>query len=92
MLARSAIDTFPGIRPADAPGFLMAQVVDGLAATFFFRWLVPVRLRQAEKRADNPSFPTSNLSVFQFLDPIYNATCPVALRTLVMRRTSNRGK
>jgi hypothetical protein len=30
------------------------------------------------------------LAVFEFPHPIYNATCLVALRTLVMRRTSNR--
>jgi glycerol uptake facilitator-like aquaporin len=40
-LARSFTDTFSGIRPADAPGFMAAQLAGALAATFLFRWLVP---------------------------------------------------
>jgi glycerol uptake facilitator-like aquaporin len=40
-LARCASDTFAGIRPADAPGFIVAQLAGAMAATFLFRWLVP---------------------------------------------------
>jgi glycerol uptake facilitator-like aquaporin len=40
-LARAASDTFAGIRPADAPGFIAAQLAGGAAATAVFRWLVP---------------------------------------------------
>src|SRR3954465_6755509 len=40
-LARSATDTFAGIRPADAPAFMVAQVLGAAAATLLFRWLVP---------------------------------------------------
>jgi glycerol uptake facilitator-like aquaporin len=40
-LARAASDTFAGIRPIDAPGFIVAQLVGAMAATFLFRWLVP---------------------------------------------------
>ncbi len=40
-LARSASDTFAGIRPIDAPGFIVAQLLGALAATQLFRWLVP---------------------------------------------------
>jgi glycerol uptake facilitator-like aquaporin len=40
-LARAASDTFAGIRPADAPGFIAAQMVGAAVATFLFRWLVP---------------------------------------------------
>ena len=40
-LARSASDTFAGIRPADAPGFIVAQLLGAVAATALFRWLVP---------------------------------------------------
>jgi glycerol uptake facilitator-like aquaporin len=40
-LARSASDTFAGIRPADAPGFVVAQLLGAAAATATFRWLVP---------------------------------------------------
>ena len=42
-LARSASNTFAGIRPVDAPGFIAAQLVGALAATALFRWLVPAR-------------------------------------------------
>jgi glycerol uptake facilitator-like aquaporin len=38
-LARCASDTFAGIRPADVPGFVLAQLVGALAATVLFRWL-----------------------------------------------------
>jgi glycerol uptake facilitator-like aquaporin len=40
-LARSATDTFAGIRPADAPAFIVAQLLGAAAATSLFRWLVP---------------------------------------------------
>ncbi len=40
-LSRAASDTFTGIRPADVPGFLIAQVLGAAAATLLFRWLVP---------------------------------------------------
>ncbi len=39
-LARSASNTFAGIRPSDTPGFIAAQLVGASAATLFFRWLV----------------------------------------------------
>src|SRR6202171_2998663 len=40
-LGRSASDTFAGIRPADVPGFVAAQLLGAAAATLLFRWLVP---------------------------------------------------
>ena len=40
-LARAATDTFTGIRPADAPGFIAAQLAGAAAATVLFRWLLP---------------------------------------------------
>jgi glycerol uptake facilitator-like aquaporin len=40
-LARSATDTFAGIRPADAPGFIVAQLAGAAAATALFGWLAP---------------------------------------------------
>jgi glycerol uptake facilitator-like aquaporin len=40
-LARAASDTFTGIRPADAPGFIVAQLTGAMAATLLFRWLAP---------------------------------------------------
>jgi glycerol uptake facilitator-like aquaporin len=47
-LARSATDTFAGIRPSDALGFIIAQLLGAAAATLFFRWLVPSLPQDAE--------------------------------------------
>jgi glycerol uptake facilitator-like aquaporin len=41
-LARSLSDTFVGIRPVDAPGFIIAQLAGAAAATILFRWLAPL--------------------------------------------------
>lgn len=38
-LARSASDTFAGIRPVDAPAFIVAQLAGAFVATAFFAWL-----------------------------------------------------
>jgi glycerol uptake facilitator-like aquaporin len=40
-LARSATDTFAGIRPSDAPAFIAAQLIGAASATALFRWLAP---------------------------------------------------
>jgi glycerol uptake facilitator-like aquaporin len=40
-LARSASDTFVGIRPSDVPAFIGAQLLGAACATLVFRWLVP---------------------------------------------------
>ncbi len=47
-IARSVTDTFTGIRPADAPLFIVAQLLGALAATFLFRWLAPGLVSQAK--------------------------------------------
>ena len=47
-LARALTDTFAGIRPADVPGFIVAQLAGAAAATFLFRWLDPPLSRSAE--------------------------------------------
>jgi glycerol uptake facilitator-like aquaporin len=39
-LARAASDTFAGIRPADAPGFVLAQLAGAAAATLAMRWML----------------------------------------------------
>lgn len=39
-LARAATDTFAGIRPLDAPGFIAAQLVGAITATLIFNWLL----------------------------------------------------
>jgi TPR repeat protein len=37
-IARSLTDSFTGIRPADVPGFIVAQLLGGAAAAMLFRW------------------------------------------------------
>jgi glycerol uptake facilitator-like aquaporin len=51
-LARAASDTFAGIRPADAPGFVVAQVLGAAASTVLFRWLVPALPAVADRAVD----------------------------------------
>jgi len=47
-IARSISDTFSGIRPADVPPFLVAQLGGAIGATLLFRWLVPDLAAQAK--------------------------------------------
>jgi glycerol uptake facilitator-like aquaporin len=54
-IARSLSDTFAGIRPADVPLFLTAQLSGAIAATLLFRWLAPglhARVKQIVVAAD----------------------------------------
>jgi glycerol uptake facilitator-like aquaporin len=51
-LARAASDTFAGIRPADAPGFIVAQLLGASASTALFRWLVPTLPEYAPRVVD----------------------------------------
>lgn len=46
-IARSLSDTFAGIRPQDVPGFVVAQVLGGVAATVLFGWLAAIRREDA---------------------------------------------
>jgi len=39
-IARSLSNTFAGIRPVDAPGFIAAELLGGAAAFIVFNWLV----------------------------------------------------
>ncbi len=39
-VARSLTDTFSGIRPADLPGFVTAQLVGAVSALLLMRWLL----------------------------------------------------
>jgi glycerol uptake facilitator-like aquaporin len=38
-IARSLSDTFAGIAPGDAPGFIIAELLGALAAAYLFGWL-----------------------------------------------------
>ncbi len=40
-IARALTDTFSGIRPADVPDFLVAEVAGALSAVILFGWLLP---------------------------------------------------
>jgi glycerol uptake facilitator-like aquaporin len=48
-LARLASDTFAGIRPADVPAFIVAQLAGGLAATLAFRWMARPEITAVDK-------------------------------------------
>ena len=47
-VARALTNTFAGIRPADAPGFIAAQLAGAFVATLLFRWLVPALPTEAK--------------------------------------------
>jgi glycerol uptake facilitator-like aquaporin len=56
-LARAATNTFAGIRPLDAPAFVVAQLVGAAAATAVFRWLVPPLPAVADRVVDRQEEP-----------------------------------
>lgn len=63
-LARSATDTFAGIRPADVPGFVAAQLAGAAAATLLFGWLIPALPATAQNVVvpkDHESIPDSDM-------------------------------
>lgn len=47
-IARSLSDTFAGIRPQDAPAFILAQFIGAVFATLSCAWLYRARAAQAE--------------------------------------------
>jgi glycerol uptake facilitator-like aquaporin len=47
-LARAVSNTFSGIRPADTPAFIVAQLTGAITATLLLRWLVPSLPETAE--------------------------------------------
>jgi glycerol uptake facilitator-like aquaporin len=57
-LARALTDTFAGIRPADVPGFIAAQLLGAATATLLFRWLLP----SLPRSADHVVVPRSQIS------------------------------
>jgi len=50
-VARALSDTFAGIRPADAAGFIAAQFIGAVAAMLACGWLYPTRAAQAVSTA-----------------------------------------
>lgn len=53
-LARAATNTFAGIRPVDALGFIVAQCLGAAAATLVFRWLLPAPPTAANAFSSGP--------------------------------------
>jgi glycerol uptake facilitator-like aquaporin len=53
-LARSASNTFAGIRPSDVLPFMAAQLLGGMAATVTFRWLAA---QHAPHGTETPGMP-----------------------------------
>jgi glycerol uptake facilitator-like aquaporin len=49
-IARSLSDTFAGIAPADAPGFIVAQLLGAVAASTLFAWLFAVPSGDAKEQ------------------------------------------
>jgi thioredoxin type arsenate reductase len=49
-IARSLTDSFTGIRPIDAPGFILAQLSGAAAATALFRWFGRENVMSDKKR------------------------------------------
>lgn len=47
-IARALSDTFAGIRPADVPWFVAAQLAGAFGATVLFAWLAPIGKADAE--------------------------------------------
>lgn len=46
-LARAASNTFAGIRPADTPAFIIAQLLGAAVATAVFCWLYPLKQKDS---------------------------------------------
>jgi glycerol uptake facilitator-like aquaporin len=51
-IARALSDTFTGIRPADVPAFIVAEVVGAVAAAVFLSWLGVDRAVEAQLSED----------------------------------------
>jgi glycerol uptake facilitator-like aquaporin len=51
-IARSLTNTFSGIRPTDAPWFILAELVGALVAAGVFRWLFAAKVPQHAADAD----------------------------------------
>lgn len=50
-VARSLTDTFSGIRPLDAPWFILAEIVGALLALGLFRWLLASKVSRSADEA-----------------------------------------
>ena len=57
-IARSLTDTFAGLRPADVPGFLLAQAAATTVCAATARWLAPAALAAPSAIAGSASDPS----------------------------------
>ena len=48
-IARALSDTFSGIAPADAPGFIVAQILGAVVAAYLFGWLFAAPAAEAKE-------------------------------------------
>jgi glycerol uptake facilitator-like aquaporin len=53
VIARSLTNTFSGIRPVDAPWFILAEVLGALISVVLFRWLLKSSSRQLASTASD---------------------------------------
>ncbi len=63
-IARSLSDTFSGIDPVDAPGFIAAELIGALAAAYLFGWLFAdpaVKVKEPRPRARQRAADRSRL-------------------------------
>ena len=51
-IARSLSNTFAGIAPADAPGFIVAELLGAFAAAVLFGWLFAAPVRRSRRRSN----------------------------------------
>ena len=58
-IARSISDTFAGIRPIDAPGFIVAQLIATALAVPFLAWLFGSTASRPAKQPDTPTMAPS---------------------------------
>jgi glycerol uptake facilitator-like aquaporin len=54
-IARALSDTFAGIRPADVPGFIVAQALGAMVAVGVFRWLTEASMPNSAPAAGDES-------------------------------------
>ena len=74
-IARSFSNTFSGISPADAPGFIVAQFLGALAATGLFHWLSAEQLTREAPRVlvPHPDEATANAVKTYIFACVHNA-------------------
>jgi len=64
-LARAMTGTFAGIRLADAPAFIIAQLLGAFSAALLFRWLVPTPATERvirDRAGGEPELPAAEAS------------------------------